>query len=141
MTTKIPDVGATQQQYYSEGEDGVGEERRMEGRKGLQDHWNPYEFFRRSPGIVLCLFRGVWSHGCPSKSATKEGHRWSQCYLPQQTFVGQDAVRWQSARSRRQYALMEALNSAGRPHPILVISNLCVDEGDILMRDHRDCTA
>ena len=23
----------------------MGEERRMEGRKGLEHHWNPYEFF------------------------------------------------------------------------------------------------
>ena len=53
------------------------------------------------------------------------------------TFVGQDAVRRQSAHSRRQYALMEALNNAGRPHPILVISNHCVDEGGILMRGRR----
>ena len=57
----------------------------MEGRKGLQHHWKPYELFRRSPGIVLRLFCGVWSHGCPSKSATKEGRRWSQCYLPKQS--------------------------------------------------------
>ena len=57
----------------------------MEGRKGLQHHWKPYELFRRSPGIVLCLFCDVWSHGCPNKSATKEGHRWSQCYLPKQS--------------------------------------------------------
>ena len=57
----------------------------MEGRKGLQHHWKPYEVFRRWPGIVLRLFCGVWSHGCPSKSATKEGHRWSQCYLPKQS--------------------------------------------------------
>ncbi len=54
-----------------------------------------------------------------------------------QTFVGQDAVGRQSARSRRQDALMEALNNAGRQHPILEISNLCVDKGGILMRGRR----
>jgi hypothetical protein len=30
---------------FQEGEDGVGEERRMEGRKGLKYHWKSYEFF------------------------------------------------------------------------------------------------
>ena len=54
-----------------------------------------------------------------------------------QTFVGQGAVRRQSTRSRRQYAFMETLNNDSRPHPILVIINLCVDEGGILLEGHR----
>ena len=54
-----------------------------------------------------------------------------------QTFFGQGAVRRQSACSRRQYVFMETLNNDSRPHPILVIINLCVDEGDILLEGHR----
>ena len=45
----------------------------------------PYEIFHRSSEIVLCLICSVWSYGCPNKSTTKEGHRWSQCYLPKQS--------------------------------------------------------
>ena len=32
---------------------------------------------------------------------------------------------------------METLNNDGRPHPIVVVNNLCVDEGDILTRGRR----
>ena len=53
------------------------------------------------------------------------------------TFVGEGSVGRQVARHGRQKAVMEALNNAGRPHPIVVVSNLCVDEGDILMRVRR----
>ena len=88
----------------------------MEGRKGQQHQWKPFEFFRRSSGILSRLFRGVCSQSCPNK-----------------TFVGQDAVGRQRARHGRQNALMKALHSSGRPYTIALVSNLFLDEGSIHM--------
>ncbi len=58
-------------------------------------------YLSRSSGIiVLSLFCGGCSHGCPNKSVNKEDDRSSQCHLTTQikhnrkglTFVGQDVV-------------------------------------------------
>ena len=110
----------------------------MEGRKGLQHHWKPYELFQWSPEIVLRSFCGVWSHGCPCKLATKEGRRWSQCYLPKQSKKADFCWArccWPAMYAYGgQKALMTALHRSGRPYTIAVGSNLLLDEGSIHVR-------
>ena len=96
----------------------------MEGKKGLPHHWKPYEFFRRSSGILSRLLCVSWLKVVQKSQQRRKVTDTVSVVSPNNrkrlTFVGQDAVGWQRARPGRRNVLMKTLHSSGRPYTITV---------------------
>jgi hypothetical protein len=117
----------------------VGEERRMEGRKGLHHHWKSYEFFHRSSRILsslLCDVTLTFTHNVVQitqqrRKVTDGVSVISPNNRKNLTFVGQDVVVRERTCHGRQNVLMKTLYSSGRPYTITLIRNLLLNEGNV----------